>query len=140
MKNAHLLPLMVAILLLSACAPAPAQNACDSVDGFAGALRADGAEVEVAEQIEQDFFSVPAQRLVVNGEDIQVLAFASEDAASQDASQVSADGYEIGTAMVTWIATPHFFQCGNLVVLYVGDNAGMLELLEGQLGAQFAGG
>lgn len=140
MKQAILLPSMAAVLLLAACAPAAAETACDTVDGFASALRGDGAEVEVAEQIDQDFFSVPAQRLVVNGEDVQVLAYVSEEAAGQDASQVSADGYEIGTAMVTWIATPHFFQCGKLIVIYLGDNRELLTLLEGQLGIQFAGG
>ncbi len=138
-KFANLSFVLFLVLLLSACVPA-ANAACESADGFAAALRADGAMVEIAEQINQEFFSVPAQRFVVNGEDVQVLAYATENAASQDAARVSADGYEIGTTMVTWITTPHFFQCGKLIVLYVGDGAELLTLLEGHLGAQFAGG
>jgi hypothetical protein len=38
--------------------------------------------------------------------------------------------------MVDWIATPNFYQCGQLIVLYLGDNAGTLVLLEGVLGNQ----
>lgn len=131
--------LAIALLVLAACASA-GSTACETVDGLAGALRADGAQVEVAEQITQEFFSVPSQRLVVNGEDVQVLTYASQDAATQDAAQVSPDGFSVGTSMVTWIATPHFFQCGNLIVLYVGDNSELLARLEAQLGSQFAGG
>jgi len=130
---------ILVLLLLPACAPA-ADTACESVNSFAIALRADGAEVEIAELISQEFFSVPAQHLVVNGEDLQVLAYPSVEVARQDAALVSADGYEIGTAMVTWIATPHFFQCDKLIVLYLGDNADIFALLEGRLGPQFAGG
>lgn len=141
MKKFALLFLMLsgALLLPSACAPV-ADTACDSLDGFTAALRAESAEVEVAEQVEQPFFAVPAQRLVVNGEDVQVLAYASEDAARQDASQISPDGYTIGTAMVDWIGTPHFFQCGQMLVIYIGDSTKQLSLLEGILGPQFAGG
>jgi hypothetical protein len=137
MKKFAYLSILV-LFLLVACAPA--KDACESIDGFASALRAGGAQVEVAEQIDQEFFSVPAQRLVINGEDIQVLAYSTEESTKQDSSQISADGYAIGTSMVTWIATPHFFQCGNLIALYVGENSEMLNLLESQLGTQFAGG
>jgi hypothetical protein len=41
--------------------------------------------------------------------------------------------------MVTWVAAPHFYQAGRILVLYVGDDPAILELLEGALGPQFAG-
>jgi hypothetical protein len=41
--------------------------------------------------------------------------------------------------MVSWMATPHFFKKGRILVLYVGDNTETLGLLESVLGAQFAG-
>jgi hypothetical protein len=42
--------------------------------------------------------------------------------------------------MITWIATPHFFSSGRLLVLYVGDNNEILSMLEQLLGPQFTGG
>jgi hypothetical protein len=56
-----------------------------------------------------------------------------------EASQVSPDGGSIGTSMVIWMDAPHFYKAGHIIVLYVGSDATMLDLLEGALGAQFAG-
>jgi Tol biopolymer transport system component len=41
--------------------------------------------------------------------------------------------------MPTWIGPPHFFRTEQLIALYLGDDAGVLELLEAVLGSQFAG-
>ena len=39
-----------------------------------------------------------------------------------------------------WMATPHFFKSGKLIVLYLGDDVAVMTLLTGLLGPQFAGG
>ncbi len=52
---------------------------------------------------------------------------------------MSAGGSSIGTTMVTWVAAPHFYKSGRLIVLCVGDDAGVIAALEAALGAQFAG-
>ena len=103
------------------------------------ALRAVGAEVEPGDTIEQAFFSVPGQILKVNGADVQVFEYESAEAMGTEASQVSEDGSSIGTSMVSWVAPPHFFRSGRVLVLYVGDDAAVLDLLEGALAEQFAG-
>ena len=36
--------------------------------------------------------------------------------------------------------TPHFYNNGKLIALYVGDHNDTIELLDGVLGPQFAGG
>jgi hypothetical protein len=115
--------------------PPASVGSCASRSQFVAALRAAGAQVEEAESIDQPFFAVPALRLVVNDEDVQVLEYATTAEAQQDAAQISPDGYSVGTSMVTWLATPHFFQCGTLIVLYVGGDQQMLDLLKGILGA-----
>ncbi|MEX2162078.1 MAG: hypothetical protein WD751_09200 [Anaerolineales bacterium] len=139
MKNIRLyfsfLPALA--LLLAACA-SPQTSACDTVDGFVAALRAEGIEVEIAEQFSQEFFSVPAQRLVVNGDDIQVWAYADPASASTESSQITGAGYIIGLAMIDWIAQPHFFQCGKLIVLYLGEDQETLATLQSLLGPQLA--
>ena len=41
---------------------------------------------------------------------------------------------------VDWMATPHFYRRGSLIVLYVGDDVATLQLLRDVAGPQFAGG
>lgn len=47
---------------------------------------------------------------------------------------------QIGTSMVTWIDTPHFYEAGRIIVLYLGNDQTILGLLNKVIGAQFAGG
>ena len=41
--------------------------------------------------------------------------------------------------MVDWVAPPHFFLKGRVVVIYVGSDTGIVSLLTNVLGSQFAG-
>jgi len=45
----------------------------------------------------------------------------------------------VGTTKPHWIGAPHFYKKEKLLVLYIGDNDGVLKALEGALGRQFAG-
>jgi hypothetical protein len=104
------------------------------------ALSSAGATVEQGDPVEQDFFSVPGQIIKVNGADVQVFEYETAKAMEADASQVAEDGGSIGTNMVTWMGTPHFYKAGRILALYVGDDQAILDLLQSALGAQFAGG
>ena len=75
----------------------------------------------------------------VGGADVQVFEFASESDAKTASLTVSKDGTEIGTSIIRWIDTPHFYTNGKLIVLYVGQNPEIVNLLESFLGKQFAG-
>ncbi len=144
-KILSLMPLLMVILLV-ACAPqpqsedvAPQGGATEDRASLMDALRAAGAEVESGDPVEQAFFAVTGQIIKVDGADVQVFEYESAEAMEADAAQVSADGGSVGTSMITWVATPHFFKSGRLLVLYIGDNAAILDLLKGVLGEQFAG-
>ena len=102
-------------------------------------LRAAGAEVIPGETLSQPFFEVTGQIIQVNGEDIQVFEFADEATVESATSQISPDGSSTGTTMITWIAPPHFYRAGKVVVLYVGDNEEVINLLVSILEPQFAG-
>jgi hypothetical protein len=65
----------------------------------------------------------------INGEALQVFEYATPSAADADARRVSADGTTIGTSKPTWMATPHFFKSGKLIVLYIGRNKTIVDLL-----------
>ena len=102
-------------------------------------LRAAGATVEPAGDISQPFFSGKGNAMTVNGENVQVFEYADAATAEAEAALVSPDGSSIGTTMVGWVATPHFYKVGKLIVLYVGDSTAVIDALKAALGPQFAG-
>ena len=102
-------------------------------------LRATGANVEPSGKISQPFFFVEGQVISINGVEVQVFEYADIAVADAEANLVSHDGSSIGTSMVNWVATPHFYKTGKLIVLYVGDNMTVISTLETVLGPQFAG-
>lgn len=148
-----ILVVLVGIWLASACSPQAAQAGGESLAtpsaaavsevihqaSLIDALRAQGAEVELGDPIEQAFFSVTGQILKVNGKDVQVFQYESAESMDIDAAQIAPDGGSIGTSMVTWVEAPHFFKSGRVLVLYVGEDQGVIDLLKGILGEQFAG-
>src|SRR5687767_11892790 len=103
------------------------------------ALRAAGATVEPSEPVTQAFFTPEGNIIKVNGADVQVFEYESAEAMENEASQVAPDGGSIGTTMVTWVDTPHFYKAGHIIALYVGSDQAVLDLLEQVLGPQFAG-
>ncbi len=116
-----------------------ASTEVNDLESFLAALRAAGANVEAVGLITQPFFPVEGQAIQVNGADVQVFEFPTETDARSAASQISPDGGSAGTTMINWMATPHFYQAGKLIVLYVGDDSSITTLLTSVLNAQFAG-
>jgi hypothetical protein len=143
MKSNVYLPLMlfvVAVFVLAACAGQPASAEGYGTAEFLEDLKAQGVEAETGDTIEQAFFSVIGTSVNFNGESVQVFEYDSAETMESDAVLVDASGSTIGTSMVSWVATPHFYKKGRILVLYVGDNAETLNVLESALGRQFAGG
>ena len=136
---------LFAAVLITACRPQPTSPISHSgpVTDYVSLvdnMRTTGATVEPASEIPQDFFSIEGQVIKVDGADVQVFEYGSEAVAKEEAALVSSSGSTIGTTMVTWVATPHFYKAGRLIVLYVGDNDLVTAVLEEVLGLQFAGG
>ena len=85
------------------------------------------------------FFYNSGFSIQVNGSSVQVFEYNSAEDAEADASLVSSDGSSIGTSMPFWVDDPHFYYKEKIIVLYVGDDPAIEELLESVLGRQFAG-
>lgn len=102
-------------------------------------LRQAGATVEPTGEMAQPLFSVNGRVMVVNGGDVQVFEYVDTAAAEAEAALVSPDGSSVGTSMVGWVASPHFYRAEKLIVLYVGDSEAVTDVLESVLGQQFAG-
>lgn len=105
------------------------------------AIQSRGVLVQYVDEIaaESSSFSVPIKVISVGGADVQVYEFQSESDAQESSLTISEDGTEIGTSIIHWIDVPHFYTKGNIIVLYVGQNPEITNLLESFLGKQFAG-
>jgi hypothetical protein len=105
-----------------------------------------GATVEPAGEVTQPFFSVQGRVITVNGGDVQVFEYENAATAETEASYTT-DGIHFAikedsitrALVVDWVAPPHFYKAGKLIVLYVGDSESVIDALDGALGSQFAG-
>lgn len=144
-KMSSLVILLLAVGLLAACGgnrgsdatPTPDIYIVDK-DGLIAANAADAVR-EVGDPVVQEYFSVGGANVKVRETDILVFEYDSNEDMEADASLVSSDGGSVGTTMLFWVSTPHFFKAGRIIVLYVGDDAETLTQLQSLLGVQFAG-
>ena len=103
-------------------------------------LLATGAEVKVtSEVVKQDFFSVDGRVLEVNGESVQAMDYGDAAALETEATGISPDGSSVGTTMIMWVGSPHFFRTETVIVSYVGESPTVIEALTKVIGPQFAG-
>lgn len=128
-------------VLCGACASDVSRPSDGSVDyrSLVDALKRSVTVAETSETVSQPFFKVQGRILRVEGEDVQVFEYADATAAQADAQLVSADGGQIGTTSILWVAPPHFYRRGRVVALYVGSSVRVVDALRAALGPQFAG-
>jgi hypothetical protein len=93
----------------------------------------------VHDPIRQPFFQPAGQLIGVGNTDLQVFEYASVDDMEKEAARVAPDGGSVGTSMVNWVEPPHFYKAGRIIVLYIGSDPTVLQLLEKVVGPQFAG-
>ena len=98
-----------------------------------------GGAIGIGDDVTQPFFSVTGQTILVKQESVQVFTHDSPAAARAEADLVDPTGFTIGTTSISWIAPPHFYLRESLLVLYVGGNGPVIDLLEETMGPQFAG-
>lgn len=136
------------LLLVAACGGQPTSTPTASRGGpvidytsLVDNLRAAGLTVvePLFGAIQQPFLSVTGKSLTVNGDDVQVFEYPDATSADADASHVSPDGSSVANIQIDWVGTPHFYQVGRLLVIYVGNNTAVVRALEAALGPQFAG-
>lgn len=144
LQRTLLVGLLLTMVLLVACNGGQTAVETDDetvvdFDDLVGRLEASGATVTATGAVSQPFFTPEGQIIAVNGQDVQVFEYDNEAAANAEADLVSPDGGSVGTSIMSWIAPPHFYDGGRLIVLYVGDDSGLIDALESVLGPQFAG-
>ena len=63
----------------------------------------------------------------------------NKKASLKGAQLASPDGSSIETTMAKWIAPPHFYKADRIIVLYVGEEDSVIDVLDSVLGSQLAG-
>ena len=144
MRNKTIGILVLMMFLIVGCgseqAGDPQSAAVEDYSSLVAALESTGATVESGDPVLQPFFTPDGQTIALNGQAVQLFEYATAAEAETEADLVSADGSSVGTSIMAWIDTPHFYQSGRLIVLYIGNDAATLTLLESVLSPQFAGG
>lgn len=143
-RLAFVAALLASAAILMSCTPSNDASETDTssvsaYDELVAALRSNGSEVESLDPISQPFFEPEGQVIGVDGYEVQVFEYSSEEEALSAAETIASDGGSIGNTMVSWIEAPHFFRSGSLIVLYVGEKDAIVEALQGVLGSQIAG-
>lgn len=134
--------LVVVAVGSTACGGTFASNRPQPVTDYARVidqLRAAGVEAEAGDEVDQPFLAVKGRMIRVQGGDVQVFQYPDAAATDAQAALISPDGATVGTAKLQWVGPPHFYKQGQLIVLYVGDDAHVLQALESVLGRPFAG-
>jgi hypothetical protein len=147
------LPVVVGIVLLVlAGLAAYTQLTALTYGGLKDLLRAQGATIQdegISQPLPDRFLTGTGHRLRINGMDLGAFEYQTTLAATYDASRISADGTTLRpsflpnggpAASIDFIAPPHWFHKGHVIVLYVGRQGDLVALLRQALGPQFAGG
>ena len=99
------------------------------------ALEKDGYKVEET-TASQSHFSVDNKDFKVDGETISVYEYDANaaDAIKTDLGTVTGNGAKINNKEVKWNKQGHIYKKGRLIVVYDGDNAGLIKSLNSALG------
>lgn len=113
------------------------------------ALHTQGATVRETASASALTFQGTGHGLSVDGAQVAVYEYGTAIAAQLDASSVSSDGatfrhgfgpFGSTATTVDWIAPPHHYRRGRVIVTYIGADVAIMRLLTAVLGPQFAGG
>lgn len=137
------------LAIAAGCSVAPEQRTShggpvsDHVS-FVDHLRQKGFKVEVTGEVRQPFLGAEGTLLRISGgelgkpAEVQSYDYEEAQAAKADAERIGPEGNPRG-AHISWVGPPHFFRKEKVLVIYVGDDQGVIKLLRELLGPQFAG-
>lgn len=115
----------------------------DRVERLVSSLRAKGVTVATRGETSHErngYFSVSSKDLEAGGALLKAFEYDSEAKADADARLIGVNGQPNPNATIDWIASPHFFRQGPLIVIYFGCSADILLILTDLLGISIARG
>ena len=128
--------------------PTPQPQATPATSGKTGssadlaslmkALRSYGLKVRVMGAIESPLLPGRGTALIVNEADVQVFEYVDNNAVQAALAMINPDGSLVDVD-IDWDGSPHFYQSGRIIALYIGDNDPVTRALTKALGTQIAG-
>jgi len=75
---------------------------------------------------------------------IQIYAYPTSELASEDISRLDESGCSYSASIgsntyISWVDTPHFYLIDNVIILYVGSNSDICDVISGICGKQVKG-
>ncbi len=125
--------------------PPPTSSVESGYDAARLALEANGSVVVNTGEEPSGTFNTPLTKLLVNGESVELYEFASSSDASTAAARVSDDGTLVSDAdggpavAIDFLNPPHYYQQDEVIIVYTGGDAEVIELLRETFGEEFAG-
>lgn len=142
MKRIVLLFILVTLLLLTACSQKPTNNEMDYT-AFLNMLNDNRFQYTEAEIDNDSFLSVPRKPVLIGDEIISIYVYASNKDMERDSKHIDKGGCSISMpgkeVEISWVSFPHFFKNDTLIIQYVGEDEKILEFLNENYGAEFAG-
>lgn len=110
------------------------ESGSDSLDKFITHLNGSGVEIEVGEVIEVPYLSSIGKVVRVNGEEIQVYQYSDPKSRQADSDTISSDGTIKGQVKISLTSQPIFWAHEDLLVIYLGSNPQIIDLISFSLG------
>jgi hypothetical protein len=86
------------------------------------------------------YFSVASTDLKVENDLLKVFEYGTAGEMEVDARLISSEGQPNPKAAIGWISKPHFYEHGQIIVLYIGCNNEIVLTLDELLGPPIARG
>lgn len=120
------------------------RGAINSADELSDLFQNTDVTSSRGEEITPAFIGLDGELMTLFGERIEVYVFDSLEDAEAFASGISANGTSIvgpdgSISSVLWIAPPHWYIRGDTILLYVGENLDVIDLLD-SIAARRGGG
>jgi hypothetical protein len=112
----------------------------ESCKEFVEHLEKAGAKIKTITNGSNTFLKGEATAIKIDEEFINVYEYKSSDQMEADLKTIRSDGAIVGNAFVDWVSIPHIYKNGNMIVLYVGENKEIKDMIQKSVGNQFAGG
>ncbi len=135
-KNIYVILLIMVMFFIVGCTPKSEEF---SINDFAGSMEERNYKFEIRDA-EKDFLSGDRKIMKIGKEQIDIYVYKNNKAMEKDASYIESDNKynnEEESVTVDWVAPPHFFKEGNIIVIYVGENIEIINSLTEIFGREF---
>ncbi|GKU25612.1 hypothetical protein CFOLD11_24380 [Clostridium folliculivorans] len=112
----------------------------ESCKEFIEHLEKAGIKIKAITKGSNTFLKGEATAININEEFVNVYEYKNSDQMAADVKTIRSDGAIVGNAFVDWVSIPHIYKSGSIIVLYVGENKEIKDMIQKSVGNQFAGG